>query len=94
MAALRRAMKSSRASSRAGVDGPRFVLLKHSFPDLIGALAGVEASFLAPLLEAVVIVDARLVEGGGEVGLGVGAAEKVAAGADFADGVQGLAVFR
>ena len=70
------------------------VFLESALPDDVGALLGVEAAFGLPLLEAVVVGDRGAIEGGFEVGLGVGAAEEVLAGADLADGVHGLAVFR
>ncbi len=61
------------------VEGRGLVAGQHLLPDRVGALDGVEGARGLPLLEGVVVGDGRALEGGLEVGLGVGAAEEVLA---------------
>ncbi len=74
----------------AGIDFRGLVVLQQLLADRVGPLRGIQGAFGLPLLEAVVVGNARVVEGALEVGLGVGAAEEVLAGADSAEGLQGL----
>jgi hypothetical protein len=83
MLAFLRAMKSCSASSIAGSSG---------LPNLVGALRGVETALGLPLLDRVVVGDARAVERGLEIGLRVRAAEIVLAGRHLAESVDRLRV--
>ena len=60
------------------------ILLTHPVQALEAVRSIIEGAFGLPLLEGVVVGDGRAVEGGLEVGLGVGATEEVLARADLA----------
>ena len=63
------------------------------FIDLFGNLFFL-FPFVAPLLERIVVGEAGSPEGAFEIGARVGAAQIMRTGANFADGIHGLAVFR
>src|ERR1700720_678272 len=68
------------------VDRRRLVAGQQRLPDAIGPLTGVQAAVLDPLLEAGVVGHRGAIEGGLEVGQGVGGTEEMLTGAVVPDG--------
>ena len=75
-----------------GINRRWLVLGELFFVKGVGALGLILFAVFFPLLVAIAVRYRGAVEGFAEVLLGVGAAEKVLAWADFGDGVHGLAV--